>query len=74
VGDVTVDVLIDGAQGGPELGGCLGLVGGQQWAQEPVVQLGAGTLGFQYAPVAGAGLVLQFGQVRQAGSVPEGIV
>ena len=39
-GDVAVDVVVDGAQGGSEFGGCLGLVGGQERAQEPVVELG----------------------------------
>ena len=33
-------MLVDGAEGGAEFGWGLGLVGGQQWAQQPVVQLG----------------------------------
>ena len=33
-------MLVDGAQGGAEFGRGLGLVGGQERAQEPVVQLG----------------------------------
>src|SRR5271169_2099117 len=40
MGDVVLDVVVDGAQGVPELGGCLGLAGGQQGPQEPVVDLG----------------------------------
>jgi hypothetical protein len=33
-------VLVDGAQGGSEFGWGLGLVGGQQRAQQPVVEFG----------------------------------
>jgi len=33
-------MLVDGAQRGPEFSRGLGLVGGQERAQEPVVQLG----------------------------------
>jgi hypothetical protein len=40
VGYVAADVLVDGAERGSEFGRSLGLVGGQQWAQEPVVDLG----------------------------------
>jgi len=39
-GDVVLDVGVDSAQGCPEFGWGLGLVGGQQRPQEPVVQLG----------------------------------
>ncbi len=39
-GYACTDVLVDGALGGAEFGRGLGLVGGQQRAQEPVVQLG----------------------------------
>jgi hypothetical protein len=40
VGDVGAYVLVDGVQDGAESGWGLGLVGGQQWAQQPVVELG----------------------------------
>jgi hypothetical protein len=38
--DVAVDVAGDGLQGSPEFGWRLGLVGGNQRDQEPVVELG----------------------------------
>lgn len=39
-GDVVVDVLVDGPERGAQGRWCLGLVGGEQRAQQPVVQLG----------------------------------
>lgn len=47
---------VDGAQCGPEFGGCLGLVRGEQRAQEAVMHLGvedrcAGAVGGQDVPV-----------------------
>ena len=39
-GDVVLDVGVDSVQGCPEFGWGLGLVGGEQQPQEPVVQLG----------------------------------
>ena len=38
--DVGVDVAGDGVEGSPELGWRLGLVGGDERAEEPVVELG----------------------------------
>jgi hypothetical protein len=40
VGDVVVDVLVDGVQRLAERRGCRGLAGGHERAQQPVVQLG----------------------------------
>ena len=40
VGYVGADVVVDGAQGGAEFGRGLGLVGGQERAQQAVVELG----------------------------------
>ena len=39
-GYVGADVLVDGAQSGAVFPVGPGLVGGQEWAQQPVVQLG----------------------------------
>ncbi|HTT53771.1 MAG TPA: hypothetical protein VMH35_20440 [Streptosporangiaceae bacterium] len=39
-GEVAVDVLVNGVQGGAEFGWGWGLVGGQQWAEQPIVQFG----------------------------------
>jgi hypothetical protein len=39
-GDVVVDVVVDDSQSGSEFGGCLGLIGGKEGAQEPVVEFG----------------------------------
>jgi hypothetical protein len=46
-GDVVLDVGVDSAQGCAEFGWGLGLVGGQQGAQEPVVELGVEDRGAQ---------------------------
>ncbi len=40
MGEAFVDVPIEGVQGGAEFGWCLGLVGGEEWGEDAVVDFG----------------------------------